>query len=200
MKEYINILKQETECLHRLTIKPLFYKKDVEIKTLGEVCEIKNGKNIKKDDLKEGEFPVVGGGKTPLGFHNEFTVEENTILISKDGSYAGYVSKYNKKVFVSNHGLYVTNINDKIVIKDYIYYYLLTIQDSIYSLQTGTAQPGIHKDNVSALQIPIPSLEVQQQIIQDYEDKMKVIDDIKNKILNVENIILECSAQQKLLF
>ena len=200
LKEYINILKQETECLHRLTIKPLFYKKDVEIKTLGEVCEIKNGKNIKKDDLKEGEFPVVGGGKTPLGFHNEFTVEENTILISKDGSYAGYVSKYNKKVFVSNHGLYVTNINDKIVIKDYIYYYLLTIQDSIYSLQTGTAQPGIHKDNVSALQIPIPSLEVQQQIIQDYEDKMKVIDDIKNKILNVENIILECSAQQKLLF
>jgi restriction endonuclease S subunit len=76
----------------------------------------------------------------------------------------------------------------------------LTIQDSIYSLQTGTAQPGIHRDNVSELQIPVPSLEIQQQIISQYEEKMKSIDEIKNKILNVENIILECNAQQKLLF
>jgi type I restriction-modification system DNA methylase subunit/restriction endonuclease S subunit len=199
LKEYISILKQEAECLHRLMIKPLF-KNEGEMKMLGEVCEIKNGKNIKKDDLKEGIYPVVGGGKSPLGFHNEYNVDENTIIISKDGSYAGYVSRYNAKVFVSNHGLYITNINDKIVIRDYIYYYLLTIQDSIYSLQTGTAQPGIHRDNVSELQIPVPSLEIQQQIISQYEEKMKSIDEIKNKILNVENIILECNAQQKLLF
>jgi restriction endonuclease S subunit len=58
----------------------------------------------------------------------------------------------------------------------------------------------LNKDSLSKIQIPIPSLEIQQQIISQYEEKMKSIDEIKNKILNVENIILECNAQQKLLF
>ena len=39
-------------------------------------------------------------------------MSENTILISKDGAYAGFVSKYNKKVFVSNHGIYISEIKE----------------------------------------------------------------------------------------
>ena len=40
------------------------------VKTLGEVCNFKNGKGIKKDTLVEGEYPVIGGGQKPMGFHN----------------------------------------------------------------------------------------------------------------------------------
>ncbi len=141
------------------------YEEGVIVKTLGEVCNLKNGTNITKDKLIEGEYPVVGGGKTPLGFHNEYNVDENTILISKDGAYAGYVSKYNKKVFVSNHGIYITKININ-VIQNYIYYYLkLVLQDKLYSLQTGTAQPGVNKEHISNLKIPIPTLQRQQEIV-----------------------------------
>jgi type I restriction-modification system DNA methylase subunit/restriction endonuclease S subunit len=155
------------------------------VKTFEEVCIFKNGTNITKEKLSDGEYPVVGGGQKPLGFHNEYNVNANTILISKDGAYAGYVSKYNTKVFVSNHGIYITNIDNKFVIKDYIYYYLkLVLQEKLYSLQTGTAQPGINKEHISKLKFTIPSIERQKEIIEycEYNDSL-----VKQLKIEIEN-------------
>jgi hypothetical protein len=72
------------------------------VKELGEICSFKNGKGIKKDTLVDGEYPVIGGGQKPLGFHNEYNTNENTILCSSSGAYAGFISKYTKKVWASD--------------------------------------------------------------------------------------------------
>jgi restriction endonuclease S subunit len=114
--------------------------------------------------LINGDYPVIGGGQKPLGYHNEYNVVENTILISKIGAYAGYISKYNSKIFVSNNGIYIDKIDDTIL-KDYIYYYLKSIQNKIYQLQLGTAQPGIKKEQLELLKIPIPSIEKQEELV-----------------------------------
>ena len=147
--------------------------KDIEIKTFGEVCKFKNGTNITKDKLIKGEYPVIGGGQKPFGFHNQYNCNENTIIISKDGAYAGYISKYNLKIFVSNHGIYIDEIND-IILKDYIYYYLKSIQKSLYDLQSGAGQPGIKKEQIEDLKIPIPTIEKQEEIV-------KYLDGLDNK-------------------
>jgi type I restriction enzyme S subunit len=154
--------------------------KDIEIKTLGEVCIFKNGTNITKDKLIKGDYPVIGGGQKPLGYHNEYNVIENTIIISKDGAYAGYISKYNSKIFVSNHGIYIDKIDDTIL-KDYIYYYLKSIQNKIYTLQFGAGQPGIKKEQLELLEILIPSIEKQEEIV-------KYLDELNNR-----NILFEYS-------
>jgi type I restriction enzyme S subunit len=138
-----------------------------EVKTLGEICEFRNGKNITRDKLIPGEYPVIGGGKQPLGYHNEFNVNENTILLSKDGAYAGYVSRYRKRVYVSNHGIYIININEEIINSNYLYYYLkFILQKQIYSLQTGSAQPGVNKKDLLHLKIIIPTFSVQEKIVE----------------------------------
>jgi len=138
----------------------------IEWKELGEVCNFKNGKNITKDKFIEGEYYVVGGGLKPFGQHNQYNVNENTIVISKDGAYAGYVSKYNTKIFVSNHGIYIDSFQEN-VLKDYIYYYLkISLQDKLFKLQTGASQPGINKEHIAKLKIKIPSLEKQNKIVE----------------------------------
>jgi len=53
------------------------YEEGVIVKTLGEVCKFKNGKGIKKDTIVVGEYPVIGGGQKPMGFHNRYNTEEN---------------------------------------------------------------------------------------------------------------------------
>ena len=147
------------------TIEDEVYEDGIVIKKLGDICEFKNGTNITKDKLVIGEYPVVGGGQSPLGYHNIYNVDENTILISKDGAYAGFVSKYNKKVFVSNHGIYISKMKENIN-KDYIYYLLkIVIQQKLYDLQKGTAQPGVNKADIEKLKIPIPSIEKQKEIV-----------------------------------
>jgi type I restriction-modification system DNA methylase subunit/restriction endonuclease S subunit len=176
-----------------------------EIKKLDEVCEFKNGTNITKDKLKEGEYPVIGGGQSPLGYHNTYNVEENTIIISKDGAYAGFVSRYNKKVFISNHGIYISKIKENIN-KNYIYYLLkLVIQQKLFNLQKGTAQPGVNKNDIEKIKIPIPSIDKQKEIV-DYCDKnenlIKLLEDEieQNKIqanLFMSSIIKKDNKQIK---
>ena len=48
-----------------------------------------------------------------------------------------------------------------------MYYYLkLSLQDKLYKLQTGAAQPGIKKENVGTLKVPIQSIEKQNKIVE----------------------------------
>ena len=139
------------------------YEEGVVVKTLGEVCNFKNGKGIKKDTLIEGEYPVIGGGQKPMGFHNEYNAGENTILCSSSGAYAGFISKYDKKVWASDCFSIIPKNNS--INNTYLYYLLKTIQDKIYKLQTGTAQPHIYSKDLQNIKIPIPSLERQQEIV-----------------------------------
>ena len=174
------------------------YDEGVIVKTLGEVCEFKNGQNITKEKLTEGIYPVIGGGQKPLGYHNEYNVVENTILISKDGAYAGFISKYNTKVYVSNHGIYISKIKD--INKDYVYYYLkLVLQDKLYKLQTGTAQPGINKRHIEKLKIVIPPIERQQEIVK-YLDFIyeKCIKTSNEKIMELRQLNEYCLNNQKI--
>ena len=141
------------------------------IKTLGEVCDFKNGKNITKEKLIEGEYPVIGGGQKPLGYHNEYNTNENTILCSSSGAYAGFISKYSTKIWASDcFSIKSRDIN--ILNEKYIYYYLKTIQDNIYKLQNGAAQPHVYSKDLQNMKISIPFIEKQKEIVEylDYND------------------------------
>ena len=164
-----------------------FIKNIKEFKRLGEICEFKNGKNITRDKLIDGEYLVVGGGKTPLGKHNEYNINENTIIISKDGAYAGYISMYDTKIFLSNHGIYISDLQD-IVIPKYVYYNMkLHLQNKLYSLQKGAAQPGINKKDLENINIQIPSLEIQEQIVNELNYYDTMINNLKQENIKIEN-------------
>jgi type I restriction enzyme S subunit len=140
------------------------YNKDIEFKTLGELCEFQNGKCVKKDNLIEGEYPVIGGGQKPLGFHNKYNTNENVILCSSSGAYAGFISKYNKKVWASDCFSIIPKDNS--LNNNYLYYLLKIQQDKIYETQTGSAQPHVYSKDLQEFKIPIPSLEQQKEIVE----------------------------------
>jgi len=55
------------------------------VKTLGEVCEIQNGKRIVKGQVETGEYPVLGGGGFTSFYTNEYSREGKTCKISREG-------------------------------------------------------------------------------------------------------------------
>ena len=94
---------------------------------------------------------MIGGGKSPFGYHNKFNKNENTILCSKSGAYAGYISKYKNKVWASD----CFSIKSTIINQNYLYLFLKSIQKKIYTYQTGQAQPHISIKEIQKLKIPI---------------------------------------------
>ena len=154
----IEALKKNNELFINFKIK------DIETKPLGDVCEFQNGKTITKDKLIDGDYPVIGGGQKPMGYHNEYNRNENCILCSSSGAYSGYINKYNTKVWASDCFSIIPKNNVQLN-NTYLYYYLKNIQDDIYKLQDGSAQPHVYSKDLSLLQIPIPSIEVQNEIV-----------------------------------
>jgi type I restriction-modification system DNA methylase subunit/restriction endonuclease S subunit len=134
------------------------------IMRLGELCEISNGTNITTKDFIDGDYPVIGGGISYIGFHNEFNADENTITIAKDGS-CGVVIKHKNKIFVSNHGLFISKINENIITKEYLYNYLLLIEHVLKSYGKGSSQQGINKDDILIkINVPVPPIEWQENM------------------------------------
>lgn len=152
------------------------------MKTLGEVCSFKNGKGIKKDTLIDGEYPVIGGGQKPLGFHNEYNTNENTILCSSSGAYAGFISKYTKKVWASD--CFSIMPKENLINNNYLYYLLKSTQDTLYKHQTGAAQPHVYSRDLQLLKIPVPSLEKQKEIVAYCDYNCNLIKQLENEIEN----------------
>lgn len=74
---------------------------EIEWRTLKSVAEIKRGTSITKKKITPGDVPVIAGGRTPAYFHNESNRDGKTIVIAGSGVYAGYVSWWERPIFVS---------------------------------------------------------------------------------------------------
>jgi len=151
-----------------------------EIKRLGEVCEMKNGKTITKDKLEDGKYPVIGGGKEPFGFHNIYNMKKNTILCATSGS-AGYISKYNIEVWASDC-FGITTLNEHKLLQEYLYYYLVLIQPSIYKYKKGAAQEHMDTKTLSKLKIVIPNLKRQTDVVKQCKNYDDFTDNMKKEI------------------
>jgi restriction endonuclease S subunit len=137
-----------------------------EVKKLSEVCEFKNGKSITRAELTPGDYPVVGGGQSPLGTHNKFNKDENVILCSSTGDYSGFISQYNKKIWASDCFSIHPNKN---LLNTYLFYYLKYQQELIYKLQHGATHKHINGTDISTIDIPICSFEKQIEIVKQCE-------------------------------
>ncbi|QQW94956.1 restriction endonuclease subunit S [Helicobacter pylori] len=138
--------------------------KGVEFRKLGEVCEIIRGKRVtKKEILDKGKYPVVSGGIGFMGYLNEYNREENTITIAQYGT-AGFVNWQNKKFWANDVCFSV--IPKETLINRYLYYVLTNMQNYLYSISNRSAIPySISSNNIMQITIPIPPLEIQQEIV-----------------------------------
>ena len=160
--------------------------RNYETKTLGEVCEFKNGKGLKKNTIISGSYPVIGGGIKPFGYHNKYNRDKNTILCSSSGAGAGYISKYERNVWASD----CFSITPKsILLNDYLFIFLIANQTKIYSIRPKQSnRPHMYSKNISVLNINVPSVKLQQIII-DYCDSVKKrIECLKNEIEEHSNL------------
>ncbi|MGN8406572.1 restriction endonuclease subunit S [Helicobacter pylori] len=138
--------------------------KGVEFRKLGEVCEIIRGKRVtKKEILDKGKYPVVSGGIGFMGYLNEYNREENTITIAQYGT-AGFVNWQNQKFWANDVCFSV--IPKETLINRYLYYVLTNKQNYLYSISNRSAIPySISSNNIMQITIPIPPLEIQQEIV-----------------------------------
>jgi type I restriction enzyme M protein len=138
------------------------------LKLLGKIAQIKKGTSITKGKTAKGAIPVIAGGQEPAYFHNESNRNANTITISASGAYAGFVNYFGTPIFASDCNTVISNDEHKISTK-LIYLFLKSIQNEIYGLQRGQAQPHVYGDDLSNVKIPYPPIDIQKKIVSEIE-------------------------------
>jgi hypothetical protein len=156
-----------------------------EIKTLGEVCEIQNGKRIVKGQVETGEYPVLGGGGFTSFYTNEYSRDGKTCKISREGmSLHNCVMLLNEKYYLNSQAFTIKSKNESIMINEYLWYYLDNNKEQVFKCGRGTAQKAIDIDEFKSIKIPIPSLERQKEIVEYCEYNDILIKQLEKEIEN----------------
>jgi type I restriction-modification system DNA methylase subunit/restriction endonuclease S subunit len=137
---------------------------------LGEVCDVKCGKPMPKTDIVEGDVPVIGGGISPMGFHNASTHEAYTPIVSQRGT-AGHISRYSLKTWITPNAVIPTRKDDTSIINDDMLFYILKNEQwSIDNIVEKTAQPLLTIGNLKDIEIRIPPLTEQETLQSDFDE------------------------------
>ena len=137
---------------------------------LGEVCDVKCGKPMPKTDIVEGNIPVIGGGISPMGFHNVSTHDPYVPIISQRGT-AGHISRYASKTWITPNAVIPTRKGDMAILNDDMLFYILKNEQwSIDNIVEKTAQPLLTIGNLKDIEIRIPPLTEQQTLQADFDE------------------------------
>lgn len=137
----------------------------VEWKELGEVCKVNKGKQLNKTQLSDdGLYPAYNGGKSYSGRTDDYNVEANTIIVSQGGASAGFVNFIDTPFWANAHCYYFLPNLEK-VNNRYLYHFIKMKQNYLMEFQHGAGIPALKSDKLIKLKIPLPPLEIQEEIV-----------------------------------
>jgi type I restriction enzyme S subunit len=154
-----------------------------EMVKLGDICHTKNGFAIKSENMTKNssDYPVIkvknlqdGTGRLihdndriNIKLKDDFIVKKGDVLIVMVGNTAGKMAVWEDKDAYLNQNIHKIHFNEK-AIPRYVYYILNSpaLMEQILPLSSGTAQPFISPSVLYEIQIPLPSLERQKQIVE----------------------------------
>lgn len=125
---------------------------------LGDVCEIRYGKDHKK--LSDGSIPVYGSGGI-MRYADRSLWDKPSVLIPRKGTLNNLF--FADKPFWTVDTLFWTDIDQSKVMPRFLYYALKT--KNLAELNVGTAVPSLTTDVLNEVEVDIPSLNLQESIV-----------------------------------
>jgi len=202
---YMNLKKYTEEFNKQLKlVSTLEYNKKVkniftgEIKTLGEVCELVKGKHQSSRTITknngENRF-ITLASEEKWQYSDKYDADGENVFVGYTSSGSLWpVHYYNGKMAYADL-LYRMKLQD-IIIPKFMYYFMVTSvqKDIMDKYIKGAANKSLDKDLFNDIQIPIPPIDQQKLIVEEYEkveniirNNQKIIDSIDSKIANTIN-------------
>jgi len=147
---------------------------------LKDIAKIKYGKNQKKVVFLNGNIPIYGTGGL-MGYAKESLYEKPSVLIGRKGTINKV--RYVTHPFWTVDTLFYTIIDEKII-RPHYFYYLMT-QINLLQLNEGTTIPSLRTETLNRIELEVPSLEKQDEIlscVEPIEQKIELNQKINNNL------------------
>jgi len=133
--------------------------------TIGEIIDMRAGKNIKAKDIAEIETSehkyTCYGGNGSRGFVSNYSHDGNYVLIGRQGALCGNVKREKGRFYATEHAVACSPKDDVNI--DWVFYMLTFMNLNQY--KSRSAQPGLAVGNIAKLPIKVPPIEEQTRIV-----------------------------------
>ncbi|MBX2976655.1 MAG: N-6 DNA methylase [Ignavibacteriaceae bacterium] len=153
---------------------------------LGEIVEILDNlrKPITKSDRTEGQYPYYGATGI-LDYVHDYIFDEKLVLVGEDGAkwLSGDKTAFiaEGKYWVNNHAHVLRPIRTKVL--DLFLVEMLNYMD-LSPFITGVTVPKLNQAKLRSIQIPLPPLSIQEEIVAEIDGYQKIIDGAKAVVDN----------------
>jgi type I restriction enzyme S subunit len=139
----------------------------VELKSIGEICQINRGRVMSKDYLRDnsGEYPVYSSQTIDDGVFGRiktYDYDGEYLTWTTDGANAGSIF-YRKGKFSITNVCGLLKVKDTGVNTKFLLYILATVSKKY--VNAGMGNPKIMSNVMEKIKIPIPPLAIQQEIV-----------------------------------
>lgn len=122
---------------------------------------VKKGQAITKRESNPGPYPVILGGREPAYYIDRYNHDGKSIVVSRSGASAGYVSFWNEPIFITD-GFLIEPKSD--VCYEYVYYLMKNNESRFIGSQKGAAIPHVTPALLYDVEAFLPPLSTQQKI------------------------------------
>jgi type I restriction enzyme S subunit len=129
--------------------------------SLFDICNPKQWPTISQTAFVEEGYPVYGANGQ-IGYYSEFNHEKATVLITCRGATCGTINVCVPKSYVTGNAMALDDLDETKVRTEYLVYALRS--GSLAQAISGTAQPQITRQSLTAISIPLPPLAEQRRI------------------------------------
>jgi type I restriction enzyme S subunit len=145
--------------------------------SLEEVCSLEYGASLPSIGRNNGTIPVYGSNGI-VGHHNAALADGPSIVIGRKGS-IGETHLVARPFWPIDTTYYTIHDGDRINI-EYLFHFLASSHLSEMNKATGV--PGLNRNDVYKLLIPIPPLDEQKRIVDRIRTQIATLSDIRDRI------------------
>lgn len=158
-------------------------KEDWTYKKLGEVCEIICGQDYKTVQDDNGAYPIYGTGGI-MGYVSQYRCPSNSVIIGRKGN-------INNPLFVEQPFWNVDTAFGVVpktthLIPKYFFYFCKGYDFTKHDVSVTI--PSLRRTDILKIQVPVPSLETQSQIVSELDLLQSIIDKQKAQQKELDNL------------
>lgn len=159
-----------------------------EYRQLGEICEILDSqrKPVTKSDRIPGPYPYYGASGIQ-DYVSDYIFDGDFLLVGEDGAKWGANEKsafsISGKSWVNNHA-HILDFKKSRVSQKLVEYFLCSCD--LNKIITGTIVPKLTQKNLVSIRIPVPPMEVQEQIVAELDKINETIEDCRELLRDLD--------------
>lgn len=147
-----------------------------ETTSLRELISLSSGENLTASQMSDDAPYAVFGGGGLNGRYTQYLFEEEKIGIGRVGARCGCVFVTEPHSWITDNALYVEAFSERLL-RDYLVFALEMLD--LRQEANQAAQPVVSQKKILPLKIPVPSIQVQQQVVAERNSFQAKLDAVK---------------------